>query len=193
VRLADREGLDAVTLRRLASVLGVHVTSLYNHVPNHEAVIDGVVQHLLAEAKLPVADFTWEDWIRRFAAALLEMARAHPGAVNAFQRRPIQGADAAASFEAAIGVFRDAGFGLEDAYNAVQAAAKSMLAFATEEAVRLREPSPPRTDLSVLPQDRFPNIHAVGDFLEEPETWSFLIDTLIAGLRTRLRSTAASG
>ena len=53
VAMADQDGLDAVTLRRIAAELGVHVTSLYNHVPTRDAVTDGIVETLLEEAGLP--------------------------------------------------------------------------------------------------------------------------------------------
>ena len=187
MKLADREGFDAITLRRLASKLDVHVTSLYNHVANLEAVTDGIVERLLAEAKLPISDFTWQEWVPRLAEAMKTLARTHPGAITALQRRPIQGPDAAESFEAAIAAFREAGFGLEDAYDAVQATAKSMLGFAIEEAQKVSEPDLPSTDLSALPPDRFPNIHEVGRYTQDPDTWGFLTDALVAGFAAKLK------
>lgn len=187
IRMADREGFDAVTLRKLAAKLNVHVTSLYNHVANLEAVTDGIVERLLAEAKLPVSDFTWEEWVRQLAEALRMLARNHPGAITALQRRPIQGADAAYSFEAAIGAFREAGFGLQDAYDAVQATALSMFIFALEEAARATNPEPPQTDLSALPPERFPNIHEVGRYAQQADHWGFFTETLVAGLAARLK------
>ena len=53
IEMADEEGLPSVTLRGIASRLAVHVTSLYNHVPTKEAVIGGIVEALLTEARLP--------------------------------------------------------------------------------------------------------------------------------------------
>ncbi len=187
VRLADREGFDAITLRRLAAGLDVHVTSLYNHVANLEEVTEGIVERLLAEAKLPVSDFTWQEWVRQLAEAMRMLARTHPGAVMALQRRPIQGPDAAESLEAAIAAFRAAGFGLEEAYDAVQATAKSMLGFAVEEAQKVTDPNPPQTDLSALPPDRFPNINEVGRYTEDPDTWAFLTEALVAGFAAKLK------
>ena len=62
--MADRDGLDAVTLRRLAKELGVHVTSLYNHVPTLDAIIDGIVELLVSEADMPSSPRNWEEWVR---------------------------------------------------------------------------------------------------------------------------------
>ena len=64
--LADREGLDAVTLRRLAAELDVHVTSLYNHVATRDAIVDGIVELLISEANLPGRPRNWEEWVRGF-------------------------------------------------------------------------------------------------------------------------------
>src|SRR3954454_2603334 len=92
VELADREGIDAVTLRRIAAELGVHVTSLYNHVPTREAVTDGIVELLLDEAKLPTGPVTWDTWVREFIDGVTGVAATHPGAFHALQQRPVQGA-----------------------------------------------------------------------------------------------------
>src|SRR4051812_31296264 len=120
VKLADREGPDAVTLRRIAAELDVHVTSLYNHVPTREAVTDGIVEVLLDEAKLPTEPVTWEVWVRRFFEAMGTIAATHPGAFMAFHQRPVQGPRAAASFEVALGAFTRAGLSPTDAYGAVK-------------------------------------------------------------------------
>src|ERR1700755_62011 len=109
VRLADRDGPDAVTLRRIAGELGVHVTSLYNHVPTRDAVTDGIVELLLDEAKLPTGPVPWDAWVRRYAAAIVGIAATHPGAFHALRQRPVQGERATASFEVALAAFTQAG------------------------------------------------------------------------------------
>src|SRR4051794_19911955 len=128
VRIADREGPDAVTLRRIAAELDVHVTSLYNHVPTRDAVTDGIVELLLDEAKLPTGPVSWEAWVQRFFEAIGTIATTHPGAFMALQYRPVQGPRAAASFEVALAAFTRAGFTPADAYAAVKTV--SLLALA---------------------------------------------------------------
>src|SRR3954454_4823495 len=118
--MADRDGLDAVTLRGIAGELGVHVTSLYNHVPTRDAVTDGIVELLLDEAKLPTAPVSWETWVQRFFEAISTIASTHPGAFMTLQQRPVQGPRAAASFEVALAAFTRAGFSSTDAYAAVK-------------------------------------------------------------------------
>lgn len=56
VRLADRDGLESLTMRRLAQEVGVEAMSLYHHVANKEAVLDGVVEVVLDEIMTAVEE-----------------------------------------------------------------------------------------------------------------------------------------
>ena len=53
VDLADREGLDALTMRRLGADLGVEAMSLYKHVANKEAILNGIVELVVGEIEIP--------------------------------------------------------------------------------------------------------------------------------------------
>jgi AcrR family transcriptional regulator len=188
--LADREGLEAVTLRRLAGELGVHVTSLYNHVPTKEAVLDGVIERLIADASLPSGAISWEEWVRHFAGAMRDLARRHPGAFEALHERPVQGPEATASVEAALGAFRAAGFDTAEAYSAVKATTHAVLGLVLEDLAGLRTPGL-RTDIGRLPLAQFPNLHAVNAIAAEVDTWSYLIEALIAGFAASRKSARA--
>jgi AcrR family transcriptional regulator len=186
VRLADRDGPDAVTLRKIAGELGVHVTSLYNHVPTREAVTDGIVELLLDEAKLPTGPVAWDDWVRQFTDAVVGIAGTHPGAFHALQQRPVQGARATASFEVALAAFRDAGFDAADAFAAVKTVSFLALMIGTERSMAARGETP-ETQLDELPAESFPLVRSVAtDAADHEKVWAFGVETLIAGLRTRL-------
>jgi AcrR family transcriptional regulator len=186
VRLADRDGPDAVTLRRIAGELGVHVTSLYNHVPTREAVTDGIVEVLLDEAKLPMGPVTWDDWVRQFTAAVVAIAGTHPGAFHALQQRPVQGALATASFEVALAAFQEAGFSAADAFAAVKTVSFLALMIGTERSMAARGQTP-ETHLDELPADAFPLVRSVAtDANDHEAVWAFGVETVIAGLRSRL-------
>jgi len=184
--MADRDGLDAVTLRRLAKELGVHVTSLYNHVPTLDAIIDGIVELLVSEAELPGSVRNWEEWVREFVAALGAIAERHPGAFAALERRPVQGEHALSSFEVALAAFAAAGLSTTEAYSAVKATTYVALAIGLERALAARgEGAMTETDL--LSPDRFPHVLALSD-VDDPEgTWAFSVETLVAGLHTQVR------
>jgi AcrR family transcriptional regulator len=186
IAMADRDGFDSVSLRGIASELNVHVTSLYNHVPTRDAITDGIVERLVDEAKLPQAPVKWEQWVRAFFAAIGTVAGTHPGAFTALHRRPVQGPQAAASFEVALEALRAAGFDIDDAYAAVKATTLTALAVGLERSV-LSRGLLPETDFTALPVESFPQMHQLSVDCDPESVWSFTIDTLIAGLQAQLR------
>lgn len=189
VRLADRDGPEAVTLRKIAGELGVHVTSLYNHVPTRDAVTDGIVELLLDEAKLPTTPIAWDDWVRQFVDGVVGVAATHPGAFHALRQRPVQGARATASFEIALAAFAEAGFSPADGFAAVKAASYLALMIGMERSLAARG-EVLETQLDELPEESFPMVRGVDDADADHEyVWSFAVETLVAGLRTRLTPT----
>ncbi len=88
LRIVDAEGLDALTMRRLGSELGVEAASLYHHVPNKDALLDGVVMRMRTELRIP--DPIPPDWKDLMAAIFDEYGRvlaAHPHLVPLAGRR----------------------------------------------------------------------------------------------------------
>jgi AcrR family transcriptional regulator len=180
IQIADEQDLAAVTLRGIASRLGVHVTSLYNHVPTKEAVLEEMILAMIAEAKLPKGKLAWDQWVRRFAAAMRALARKHPGAFEAFHYGPAQGERAAEAFEAAFSAFRSAGFDAVSTYGAVKATTIAVLGFILEERTPSRA-SRTRTDLGGLTVERFPYLHEIDRAIAQADTFGYLIDALIDG------------
>src|SRR5690349_12963939 len=173
VRLADRDGPDAVTLRKIAGELGVHVTSLYNHVPTRDAVTDGIVEMLLDEAKLPLGPVAWDDWVRQFIDGVTAIAATHPGAFHALQRGPVQGARAAASFEIAMAAFTEAGFSTDDGFAAIKAASYLALMIGMERSLVARGEIL-ETHLDELPAESFPLVRSIAtDVADYEYVWTF--------------------
>ncbi|MGY2700936.1 TetR family transcriptional regulator [Nocardioides sp. HB32] len=186
VRLADRDGPDAVTLRKIAGELGVHVTSLYNHVPTRDAVTDGIVELLLDEAKLPTGPVTWDEWVRRFVDGVVGIAATHPGAFHALRQRPVQGARATASFEIGLAAFAEAGFSAANGFAAIKAASYLALMIGMERSMVARGELL-ETQLDELPAASFPLVRSVASDVTDYEyVWAFGVETLIAGLRAQL-------
>ncbi|MGD9958063.1 TetR/AcrR family transcriptional regulator [Nocardioides sp.] len=185
VEVADRDGLDATSLRRVASVLGVHVTSLYNHVPTKEALLDGVVEELFAQADLPLGEVEWEQWVRRFVDATARMARAHPGASAVLLRRPVQGPGASATFEVGMAAFHRAGLDVRESYTAVKSVSLAILGCVVEQAT-LAEGAELSTDAARLPRADFPLFHEVVAADAEIDVVATLTEVLVAGLAQRL-------
>lgn len=86
--LVDRDGLEALSMRRLAREVGVEAASLYHHIPNKDALIDGMLLKMRTEMRIP--DPLPEDWVDMFEAIFLEyyrMLAAHPNLVIYAGRR----------------------------------------------------------------------------------------------------------
>lgn len=88
LQLVDADGLDALTMRRLASRLGVQAASLYHHVPDKDALIDGVLVKMRSEIQIPdpiPAD--WKDLMEAIFAEFGRVLAAHPNLVSLAGRR----------------------------------------------------------------------------------------------------------
>ncbi len=80
VSMADESGLEALSMRGLATRLGVEAMSLYNHVPNKESLIDAMVDHVTGEITLPRTDRAWRPQMRQRAVSALGVLMRHPWA-----------------------------------------------------------------------------------------------------------------
>jgi AcrR family transcriptional regulator len=108
LHIADKDGLEALTMRRLAADVGVEAASLYHHIPNKEALLDGVVVRMRSEIHLP--DPIPEDWRDLMVAIWSEYARllaAHPNLVSLAGRRVETDPDSGLVFLTQLG-FSDA-------------------------------------------------------------------------------------
>jgi AcrR family transcriptional regulator len=186
IAVADADGADALTMRRLADELGVHPTSFYNHVPSKDAIVEGVIDDLLADADLPRSVPDWATWVRQFAAAIRRTARAHPGAFGVFLNHAGTGPLATQHTEAALDAFRRAGATVEQAVRAVHGIALAVLGLALEEG----QVPPPvaASDFDHLDPALHPRIleaEAAGIHGTDA-TWDLVVDALVAGLARTL-------
>ena len=136
LKLADDAGLDAVSMRRLGEALGVEAMSLYNHVANKDAILDGIVARVLAQVVLPAPEGDWEVELRRCAVSLHEALRQHPWACSLVMA-PASGPEALEArlryIEALLRTLREAGFTPEQAYHAYHAIDGHIVGFTTWE------------------------------------------------------------
>jgi AcrR family transcriptional regulator len=184
IRMADEQGLQAVSLRGVAKRLNVHVTSLYNHISTKEALLSELMAALMTEAKLPTDPKSWQDWVKRFALALRTLAAHHPGAFHVFHRGPASGEAAMQSLEAAVQAFRADGFSLVSTWCAIKAVNVTVLGLILDDLARHANPAL-AVDIEQLPPAQFPNIHELHAVAESTDTFEFVLDTLIAGIAAK--------
>jgi AcrR family transcriptional regulator len=116
IDLIEAEGVEAVSMRRMATELGCGVMSLYNYVPSKSALLGGVADHVMSALEVPSApDAGWEEQVRAQVRAFRRVARAYPRcAMVAASRRPVS-ATSVQLAEKALATLREAGFGGQDA------------------------------------------------------------------------------
>ena len=116
VQLADDEGLDGLSMRKLAKRLGVEAMSLYNHIPGgRERLLDGMVDLVFEEIDVPSADGPWRDELRNCAVSTRAALRRHQWAVGLMEARPNPGESNRRLHEAALVCLLSAGFSVEAA------------------------------------------------------------------------------
>lgn len=184
--IADKRGLEAVTMRSVAARLNVEAMSLYHHVPSKKAMLNGLIDLLIQVAAMPTGEVTAEEWIRGTADGLRALAQRHPRLVGLLSTRPVplDDPESAKPFEAGLAAFTRAGMSLTEGFAAVQAISLSLLAMTQLEATSvLHADDADATGLAALPQDEFPLLHGL---LEAPagldDFWRTLVDGLVRGL-----------
>jgi AcrR family transcriptional regulator len=109
--LVDAEGLEALSVRRLAAELGVQGPSLYNHFPTKADIVDAVVDAVVAEIDLSVFKrFEWHEALRRWAREYHEVLAVHPNIVPVLAQGPGRRPAGLAMAEAVFGALVDAGW-----------------------------------------------------------------------------------
>ncbi|WP_369229681.1 TetR/AcrR family transcriptional regulator [Streptomyces sp. R21] len=79
LRLIDADGVEALTMRKLATALDANPMSLYHHVPNKEAVLHGVARMVGAEFRtVTLEDAPWQERVRLLATDFRALAHRHP-------------------------------------------------------------------------------------------------------------------
>lgn len=133
--LADAEGLDAVTMRRLAAALGVEAMSLYHHVPNKDALFDGLVAAIIAEIQAAAgksAGAGWRAALRDRCLAARDVMARHPWAPGLLRTRTTIPTSVVFYYEGVLGLLVEGGFSYALAHKALHALGSMPLGFVQE-------------------------------------------------------------
>ncbi|GHO90242.1 TetR family transcriptional regulator [Reticulibacter mediterranei] len=141
LRLIDQQGLEALTMRKLASELGVDPMSLYRHFKNKEALLDGVADILWGEIVLPGRETGWEALLRSVATSLYALAHAHPRAYTLLLNRQILPLSMLQLSDAMRGRLQQEGFERQRAGEVICALFSYAIGYAMVELATLLPPS----------------------------------------------------
>ena len=131
--LAARDGIESLTMRKLADELGVGAMSLYYHVPNKEQLLDGMVDIVFSEIDPPSTDVDWKTAMRSRALSTRNALRRHPWAIGLMEGRTSHGPANLRLHDAVLGCLRAAGFSLEMTVHAYSVQDAYIYGFALQE------------------------------------------------------------
>jgi AcrR family transcriptional regulator len=189
--VADAEGIDAVSVRRLARDLGVTPMALYWHVDDKNALLHALGDRLLGGLDLTVDErVPWPEQLRAFVVAFTAVLRAHPSAAMLIGSLPtVASENALGATEVALDILRRAGFSPEEAAHITTQIVRtttSMVIAELDVIPATGEPACTEEFLRSLPPERFPRvIEAAGPLSahEDPESFDDLvIELILAGV-----------
>lgn len=117
--LADRSGIEAVTMRAVAKRLGVEAMSLYKHVESKDEILDGLIDHVMSEMQPPPPSPDWRAGLRLRAHGMRVVLLRHPWAAMLIESRTAPEPARLRHHEASLRLLREAGFSIELAYSAI--------------------------------------------------------------------------
>ncbi|WP_049562911.1 TetR/AcrR family transcriptional regulator [Nonomuraea sp. SBT364] len=190
IALIEREGADAVSMRRIAAELGVGVMSLYNHVPNKDALLSGV-----AEAVLSGIEFTddpgahWTDRVRMQARAFRQIAHHYPRCTMLVVSRQLHSPAGMLPVERALATLRSAGFDGVDAVRVVRLFIAFIVGSLLREVGVTPTFAPPQDARAAVPDGvdpaLFPEVHGLSALLgscDHEAEFEFGVEMLIQAI-----------
>jgi AcrR family transcriptional regulator len=133
VELADTSGVGALTMRQLADRLGVEAMSLYHHVRNKDALLDGMVDLVFGEIERPRTDRDWRAELRLRSVSMHATLADHPWAVPLLNSRTNPGMATLQHNDAVLGCLRAGGFSIAGAAHAISALDSYIYGFLLQE------------------------------------------------------------
>nr|WP_184989358.1 TetR family transcriptional regulator [Sphaerisporangium rubeum] len=195
--LADEEGADAVTVRRLAARLGVTPMALYWHFKNKEELMAGLAEHVLTGVTAGyAAGDPWRKRLRLLVEAVVHAMREHPSlpgilaavgdkhCVDSFNR----------ATEAALDVLTEAGFTLSESFHISSYLLNGAIALVNGRPECSADPEDGAAErrrqralrLEAMPRDRFPHVVEYGAIAAAPPDvehyFAFGVDLLLRGV-----------
>lgn len=193
IGLADGEGIERLTMRKLGVELGVEAMSLYNYVSNKEDLLHGMIDAVFAEIELPSPADDWKTALRKRSLSVRDMLSRHPWANGLMDSGTNPGPATLRHHDRVLGTFRNGGFSIPmtahafsvlDAYIYGFAKQEKGLPFDSgEQAAAMAE-----VMLAHLPADEYPYLaeltsqHVLKPGYDYADEFTFGLDLVLDGL-----------
>ncbi len=197
LRVMDEEGLEAVSMRRVAREVGVEAMSLYHHVEDKEDLLDGICERVMADFDFPEPVDDWAENCRRGARAWRQLLQAHPAVMRLFaeQRGPIRSIDSMRPMEFALRILGSSGLSDRDTAQAFHAFGGYIQGFVIMELGSIaggadEAHTKAHAELAAMLPDEFSALQACSPYFAEcdsDEQFEFGLDLLIRGLEAKVR------
>jgi AcrR family transcriptional regulator len=185
--MVRRNGIGALTMRRLADDLGVTPMAVYHHLPSKTELLRRVVERVGAELRMPHDGRPWTEQVRDYALRWRDELHAHPGVAGYLLTQDGPPATAMRVIDDAVGLLMESGFAERDAARAYAALASFVLARVDleESLARNHRPADDPAPLPALPGGHEVNIERVMGYVRElsdDDHFAYTLDRLLDGI-----------
>ncbi|WP_236623302.1 TetR/AcrR family transcriptional regulator [Demequina mangrovi] len=202
VEIADRDGIEALTIRALADHVGTKPMSIYHHVAGKEVLLDGMVDIVFSEIEKPPVELEWRDALRVRCRSAREVLARHQWSVPLLESRHHPGPELLAHHEAVLATLDRAGMPLPLVAHAYAVLDSFVYGFAMQEAnlavqsgeadAELAEEIAAAFDPGAYPMmTRFAMEHAMRPDFNFGDSFDYGLDLLLDGLARALREEGA--
>ena len=195
MRLADRQGVASLSMRKIAQAVGVEAMSLYNHVANKDDVLDALLDTVVGEFERPTIDGDWKVSIGHSALSAHRVLCKHPWAASMMLSRVRVGPASLAWSEATMACLHHAGFDYPLADHAWNAIDNHIYGFTLQ---MINSPVRPedfaaaaKQYLPMIPADEYPHLNAMATLIANRQhsginDFAFGLDLILGGLQRML-------
>ena len=195
VALADRDGIDSVSMRRLGQELGIEAMSLYTHIRGKDDLLDGMVDAVVNEIPIEVEGPEWKSTLRRQILGARSVMLRHRWAARIIETRSTPGPATLRYMEGVTGIVLGGGFSVDLTHHAMHVLGSRVLGFSQDLYDDSGVPDPEAaaafaTQLAAV----FPNIGAIAmaasheggiGGCDDDYEFAFGLDLILDGLERR--------
>ena len=196
VELADRDGLDGLSMRKLGQELGVEAMALYRHVRDKDDLLNGVLEVIVGQIERPRPGKDWEAALRGQVMAARRVMLRHPWARRVLESQGTSGPATLGYIESVLSILRDGGFSLDLAHHAMHVLGSRIFGFSQDLFEDSSDEPSPVMDPSLAEAmtARFPRITELAGSVshegvlgacDDDVEFAFGLDLILDGLRRR--------
>ncbi|MGH2955508.1 MAG: TetR/AcrR family transcriptional regulator [Solirubrobacterales bacterium] len=192
LELIDREGVDALSMRRLAAALGIGTMTIYGYFSDKQELLNLTIERSARRYELRPGEGDWRTRLRELIETMYRSLLEHPSMVQIRSSRPILNPGAIRACEAGMTILTDAGFELNEAAAAWRLLFTYLFGYA---AFSSQEPPPElrrewAEELSALPEDDYPltssSARVLSSWMAGREPFEAGLELILDGLEARL-------